>query len=177
MRVRRISWRTGVISEVAGNSRWGEGADGVKASRSALSYPEAAFALPDGDVGIVDRGNSRIRVIDHLTELIATPAGHDLGDGLPAPSGRMDQPWGIAAGTSGVYVTDGRDVRIRRVDPAGVIHTAAGSGPPCVLAGVAFIAACERDLTDGALATKTGFPPAASGMDLSPEGMLAVTVG
>src|SRR5207245_2820231 len=59
MLVRRINWQIGIISTIAGNKTLGAGAENVPVTESALSYPEAAFVDANGNVVVVDRGNSR----------------------------------------------------------------------------------------------------------------------
>jgi hypothetical protein len=51
------------------------------------------------------------------------------GDGGPAVQARLDAPLGLVADTAGnLYVADGANNRVRRVSPAGIITTVAGSG-------------------------------------------------
>jgi sugar lactone lactonase YvrE len=156
MRVRRIDWASGVVTQVAGDDQLGAGDDGVPATQSALAYPEAAFVTPDGGIDVVDMGNDRVRHIDAATGLIATSAGRPnrgsppLGDGLPATAATLNWPRAAAVNPNNdaLYVSDSLGLRIRRVDPStGVITTIVGGGMPCVRAGVGWHVECENDGT------------------------------
>src|SRR5439155_23310680 len=146
MLVRRINWQTGIISTIAGNKTLGAGAENVPVTESALSYPEAAFVDANGNVVVVDRGNSRLRTISAADGNIATTAGAGLDVVLPATQGAIYKPTGVAVGPRGVYFTDPLNLRIRRVTYDGLMSTVAGSSKrPCVRFGVAFDGQCEGD--------------------------------
>ncbi len=54
------------------------------------------------------------------------------GDGGGATAANLNQPFGVAIDAAGnLYVADQEDHRVRRVTPAGVISTVAGSGTAC----------------------------------------------
>ena len=62
-------------------------------------------------------------------ETIAGPARTFLGDGIDAKSARLSGPsQPVVASDGTLYFADTWNHRIRRVDPAGIIHTAAGTG-------------------------------------------------
>src|SRR5207247_4116441 len=108
-----------------------------------------AFAYGKQAIGIVDRGNSRLRLIKSGVE--TTFAGAGIGDGLAAPAAQVDHPFGVAARGGRVYFSDGTHLRVREVAADGTIGTALGSGPVCVLFGVAFDPVCGTggDTGDG----------------------------
>ena len=183
MRLRRIDWSTGIVTKVAGNEQAGSGGDGISATQSALSYPEAAFVQRDGSVAIVDSGNHRLRRVD-AAGIVSTVTGRPnhgsppLGDGLPATAATLDWPRAVAVDPSSgtLFVNDSYGLRIRRVDPAtGVIDTIIGNGAPCVRAGVGWHL-CEDeaqppDAQPGlrmSLLVNNG-----TGMAASPSGLLA----
>jgi glucose/arabinose dehydrogenase len=62
--------------------------------------------------------------------LITTLAGSgEAGDGGPVASAWLGAPAGVAADSAGnLYVAEPRRCRVRRVTPAGIIDTYAGSG-------------------------------------------------
>ena len=96
MLVRRIDWQTGIINSIAGNQTLGAGPDNVVARQSALSYPEAAFVDANGNVVVVDRGNSRLRKISRVDGTIASNAGSNIDDPIAATRGAIYKPTGVA---------------------------------------------------------------------------------
>jgi streptogramin lyase len=175
MLVRRINWQTGIINTIAGNKTLGAGPENVLATQSALSYPEAAFADANGNVVVVDRGNSRLRKISAADGTIATTAGAGPDAVIPAARGAIWKPTGVAVGPRGVYFTDPFNLRIRRVTPDGTMSTLAGSSRPCVRFGVAFDAQCEGDGGDGGPASGAEFYVGPLyNLSVSPQSLVAV---
>ena len=69
----------------------------------------------------------------YASGIITTVAGTGdegfSGDGGPATSARLNRPWAIALdGAGNLYITDLRNIRIRKVDTSGTITTVAGTG-------------------------------------------------
>src|SRR5439155_996741 len=123
---------TGIISTIAGNGQKGFNGDGGPATSASLYYPSGVAVDPAGNVYIADAGNNRIRKVD-TAGIINTIAGNDKqgfsGDGGPATSASLNAPRGIAVDPAGnVYIVDAGNLRIRKVNPAGVISTVAGGG-------------------------------------------------
>jgi sugar lactone lactonase YvrE len=146
MLARRIDWQTGIITTIAGNKTLGAGLDNIAATQSALSYPEAALVDANGNAVVVDRGNSRLRTIAALDGTIQTTTGANIDAPIPAASGAIYKPKGVAVGPRGVYFTDPLNLRIRRVGRDGLMTTIAGSSKrPCVRFGIAFDGQCEGD--------------------------------
>ena len=87
---------------------------------------------PDGSVYIADSSSIRRVGTDGN---IHTFAGQLLQSGFSGDEGSataalLHLPSDIAFGPDGsLYIADSYNNRIRRVDPAGIIHTVAGSGP------------------------------------------------
>jgi hypothetical protein len=51
------------------------------------------------------------------------------GDGGPAAQARLDEPFGLAADAAGnLFIAENNNDRVRRISPAGIITTVAGSG-------------------------------------------------
>ena len=131
-RIRKVD-AAGVISTVAGDGTQGFGGDGGPAVAAQLSFP-IDVALDGADnLYIVDGSNQRIRKVD-AAGVISTVAGDGTqgfgGDGGPATAAQLDTPRGVAPdGAGNLYIADGGNRRIRKVDSAGAISTVAGGGP------------------------------------------------
>ena len=85
-----------------------------------------------GNLYIADRLNQRIRKVDS-TGNISTVAGTGTagfsGDGAAATAAQLRNPRGVAVDGSGnLYIADGSNQRIRKVDSSGNISTVAGTG-------------------------------------------------
>src|SRR5438034_9878522 len=130
-RVYRVA-ADGVLSLIAGTGTSGFSGDGGPAVSARLSYPGNLVVDGGGNLYIADWGNDRIRKVN--TEgIISTIAGNGKegfeGDGGPATSASLNKPRGVAVDPAGnVYIADAGNFRIRKVNPAGVISTVAGSG-------------------------------------------------
>jgi len=69
----------------------------------------------------------------NLPPIITTVAGNGTngyaGDGGPATSARLSNPYGVAVdGTGNIFIADYGNYRVRRVDTNGIITTVAGTG-------------------------------------------------
>jgi DNA-binding beta-propeller fold protein YncE len=131
-RIRRVDLGTGIITTFAGGGVAGWAGDGGPATAAQLEDPKAVWAAPSGEVFIADSGNERIRRVDRAGT-ISTIAGTGVpgfsGDGGPAQAAQFDGPRGLAGDSAGnLYVADDNNHRVRRIDPAGVITTVAGTG-------------------------------------------------
>ncbi|MGE3948104.1 MAG: HYR domain-containing protein [Blastocatellales bacterium] len=132
-RVRRIDPATGVISNFAGNGGLGYGGDGVGATLTSLNNPTGLAFDSIGNLYIADRNNHRIRKVDNSTGIISTLAGNGTagfgGDNGPANAAQINLPSDVATDAQGnVFIADTNNHRVRRVDPALQISTAAGTG-------------------------------------------------
>jgi sugar lactone lactonase YvrE len=131
-RVRRVDLATGIIVTFAGGPAPGAGGDGGPATAAQLQDPKGVYAAPSGDLYIADSGNERIRRVDRagtITTLAGTGVTGFSGDGGPAAAAQFDGPRSLAMdGADNLYVADDNNDRVRRIDPAGVITTVAGSG-------------------------------------------------
>ncbi|MEI6569725.1 MAG: cadherin-like beta sandwich domain-containing protein, partial [Verrucomicrobiota bacterium] len=122
-RIRKIT-SDGVVTTLAGGSAGF--ADGTGAAAS-LSYPSGIALDASTNLYVSDYGNNAIRKITPAG-LVSTLAGGTQGsaDGTGAAA-QFDQPQGIAVdAATNVYVYSKN--RIRKVTPAGVVTTLAGSG-------------------------------------------------
>ena len=126
-----------IIETVAGNGTEGFGGDGGAAVAAQLYLPLGVALDGAGNLYIADLGNHRIRKVD-AAGVITTVAGSGStgefgggfgGDGGAATGARLSSPAGMALdGAGNLYIADGWNHRIRKVDAAGTITTVAGSG-------------------------------------------------
>jgi sugar lactone lactonase YvrE/type II secretory pathway pseudopilin PulG len=124
--IRKIS-PAGVVSTLAGSGTAGFG-DGTGAA-AQFYYPAGVAVDSSGTVYVTDNGNHSIRKISPAG-VVSTLAGSGtagFGDGTGAAA-QFDNPYGVAVDSSGtVYVADAFNHRIRKITPAGVVSTLAGS--------------------------------------------------
>jgi hypothetical protein len=135
-RIRRIT-PAGVVTTFAGTGSPG-GADGTGTAASFNGPTGLAFNA-SGDLFVAEYGGHRIRRI--------TPAGvvtTFAGSGSPSSTdgtgtaASFNQPIGLAFNAAGdLFVADYGGHRIRRITPAGVVTTFAGSGTPGAATGPA----------------------------------------
>ncbi len=116
------------VVTVAGNGTLGF-ADGT--SSDARFYQPTGVALDaDGNIYVADAENHRIRKITP-TGTVSTLAGSSTNgsvDGTGADA-QFNSPRAVAVDALGnVYVADGVNHKIRKITPAGVVTTLAGSG-------------------------------------------------
>jgi len=130
-RIRKVD-PAGIITTVAGNGSFSFCGDGGPATSACLAGPRGVAVAADGSVYIADTGNQRIRKVGSAG-IITTVAGSGLGgfsgDGGTATSARLNNPVSVAVAADGsFFIGDQINNRIRKVDPTGVITTAAGDG-------------------------------------------------
>lgn len=120
---------SGAVTTLAGAPVSGS-ADGT-GSAARFSRPQGLAADAGGNVYVADVNNSTIRKItpEGVVTTLAGQAGtYDYADGTGSNS-RFESPYGVAADSSGnVFVADTYNHSIRKITPAGVVTTLAGSG-------------------------------------------------
>jgi uncharacterized protein (TIGR03437 family) len=125
-RVRKISG--GTITTVAGNGTGNILGDNGPAASAVLSDPNGVAVDRSGNVYIADSGHALVRKISN--GIIATVAGGGTatGEGIPAASAQLNDPWGVAVDSTGaVYVSEYTGHRVRKI-VNGIISTVAGNG-------------------------------------------------
>ena len=126
-RVRKVAV-DGTISTVAGAPV----GDGGPATSAFLNRPDAVAVDASGALYIADAQHHRIRRVPPAGT-ISTFAGRGLHGfdegGGQASQALLDSPAGVAVDATGnLYIADSDNYRIRKVTPAGIISTFAGTG-------------------------------------------------
>ncbi len=122
-----------IISEVAGGGSSFSDGPAVQAS---LLDPGGLAIDAAGNLLVAVTGTRQVRLISQpgsQSATIGTLAGAaptvSFGENVPAISTPLLQPGGTAVDATGnLYIADTGDHRLREVNPAGLIHTAAGDG-------------------------------------------------
>ncbi len=125
-RIRKIS-SDGVVTTLAGSGVAGYN-DGIGTAAS-FNRPIGVAVDTTGNVYVADASNHRIRKITPVG-LVTTMAGSAFGysDGTGAAA-RFNFPTGVAVDVIGnVYVADASNHRIRKISPARLVTTLAGTG-------------------------------------------------
>ncbi len=120
----------GVVTTLAGLAGTFGSADGT--GTSARFYAPLGAAVDSaGNVYVADSGNRTIRKITAagvVTTLAGTAGSGGSTDGT-GTAARFQEPHGIAVDSNGnVYVSDSSLSNLRKITPAGVVTTLAGSG-------------------------------------------------
>ena len=154
--VRSVPAGGGTITSYAGGTVCAAPAnpcgDGGPATSASLNTPSGLAMDASENLFIGDAGDARVRKVDAATGIITTVAGNGTicttptaacGDGGPATSASLNPPAGeqlvvAVDGAGNLFLTDGGDYRVRRVDVlSGIITTVAGNGTPCPTPGTA----------------------------------------
>jgi len=156
--IRKIT-AAGVVSRLAGLAGGGstDGDNGYNSSGPFPSFNEPTGVAVDssGNVYVADKFNHKIRKITPagVVSTIAGGGARGSADGV-GTAATFDYPNGIAVDRNGVvYVSDTGTPKIRKITPAGVVSTLAGTG--------------VRGGSDGAGATATFYCPWGVAVDSS----------
>jgi sugar lactone lactonase YvrE len=168
--IRRVDLASGMETVIAGDGLIdprGSG-DGGPATRARFNELNGVAFDPRGNLYVTDQYANTVRKIDP-SGVITTVAGNGIsgfaGDGGPATAAQLNQPWGCAVDSAGnLYIADGNNNRVRKVDPSGTISTVAGNGTqfyngdniPAVLAGIYLPIGLAVDSADNLYISDTG---------------------
>ena len=141
---------TGTVGLFVGpKEEYGYTGDGGPATQALLCEPFDVAIDRAGNLFIADTNNNRIRRVDAQTGIITTVAGSGpvngferfesdgqgsfSGDGGPATQATLNTPYGVAVDSQGnLFIADGGNLRIRKVDTNGIITTFATNTGPSV---------------------------------------------
>jgi sugar lactone lactonase YvrE len=130
--VREVVTATGIIQTVAGNGTHGYSGDGGAATSAQLYNPSGLFIAPSGTLYISDSSNNVIRAVANgaIQTVAGTGTAGHSGDGGPATSAQLNNPYGLSVDTSGnVFFADYGNFIVREIVAAtGIIQTVAGNG-------------------------------------------------
>ncbi len=131
-RIRKID-TTGIIKTIAGTGVAAYAGDGGAATAAKLAYPTGiVIDTTTGIIYIGDANNNVVRKINTVG-IITTFAGTGFlgysGNGGMATAAKLNSPQGVTIDTAGtVYISDGGNNAIRKVNTSGIISTYAGTG-------------------------------------------------
>jgi sugar lactone lactonase YvrE len=119
-----------IITTVAGTED-----SSIPSGATALQAALAPFSVAwdgAGNFYIVSEATNRLMKVDPaggITVVAGNGFGTFSGDGGPAVNASLWQPYGVAVDKQGnIYIADGRNNRLRKVDPNGIITTVVGTG-------------------------------------------------
>ncbi|HEX4999868.1 MAG TPA: hypothetical protein VFY29_16730 [Terriglobia bacterium] len=130
-RIRKLT-PEGDFPLVAGTGRQGYGGDGGPAVDAGFEHPDDIALDAKGNIYVADNLGHRIRQITpdgKIRTVAGTGAPGYSGDGGPASAAKLQSPVRVALDAAGnLFIADSGNARIRKVNTAGVISTAAGIG-------------------------------------------------
>jgi uncharacterized protein (TIGR03437 family) len=121
-----------IITTVAGTGSYSFSGDGGPATSAQLYNPYGVAVDGSGNIYIGDCLNNRVRKVSSsgiITTVAGTGSPGFSGDGGPATSAQLYNPYGMVVDGSGnLYIADSSNNRIRKISSTGIISTVAGNG-------------------------------------------------
>jgi streptogramin lyase len=122
--IRKIDFKSGKITRVAGTGKKGYTGDGASALEATFNGPKEIDIDTKGNIFVVDTENQAIRRIDAQTGKISTVAGNgkrfdpkDDGDRGPATAAGLGRPHGVVVAPDGrIFIGDTETHKIRVVE-------------------------------------------------------------
>lgn len=164
----------GIVTQIAGTgAHGGYAGENVKATEVGLGSAQASAFFVDGlaldsqgNLYIPDLYQRRVYKLD-TNGVLTTVAGNGeagfSGDGGPATQASLSEEfWNVVVDAQGnLFIADGGNHRVRKVDTNGIITTFAGNGS-------------ETFSGDGGKATEAGIP-GPDGLAIGPDGSLYIS--
>ncbi len=129
--IRRVRVSDGFVSTLAGAHRDASSVDGVGAAARFSQPVGLAFAAAARRLYVADALGAQLRALDVDTRTAVTLAGPPPSRGVtdgPATSARFNRPQHVARDSAGnLYVADTGNHTLRKISPAGIVTTLAGS--------------------------------------------------
>lgn len=134
--VRRVDGSTGIITTLATNASGVCGGGSAEPATMAYDSGVSGVTLDSaGDVFFSEGYANVVCEVNTSTGAVSVVAGHENagaqfgGDGGPATSADLSEPFGLAVHGNSLYIADYQNYRVRRVDlTTGIITTVAGDG-------------------------------------------------
>jgi sugar lactone lactonase YvrE len=124
-KIRKIT-SVGVVTTFAGSGV--SGSEDGTGTAASFNYPNGVAVDKNGNIYVADFWNNKIRKITPAG-VVTTLAGSGRQGSRDGTAASFRSPSGVAVDSSGdVYVVDGSNHKIRKITPAGVVTTIAGSG-------------------------------------------------
>lgn len=164
--IRKIT-RAGLVSTLAGNGSIGF-ADGP-AQTAEFNYPHGVAVDATGNVYVADAGNNRVRKIspEGLVSTLAGDGTRGYADGM-STNARFNFPADLVLDAAGnIYVTDGGNARIRKINPAGEVSS-------FTTAAFGFPEGITRDVIGNLYVADAGKNQIAK---ISPAGVISILAG
>ena len=130
-RIRMVD-TTGIITTIAGTGTSGYTGDGGPATAAEIASPHGITFDNSGNLYFCDASRCVVRKIN-TSGIISTIAGSGTwgysGDGGPATNAQLAFPSALTIDSAGnIYVSDGSNSCIRKIDATGNINTVIGTG-------------------------------------------------
>ena len=113
---------------------FGYSGDGGPATAAHVTHPYGMAIDASSNIYFADEASNTVRRVDAITGIITTVAGYASsggynGDGIAATSAELYDPQAVAIDNAGnLYICDGFNFRVRKVNTSGIISTIAGTG-------------------------------------------------
>ena len=130
-RIRKITPTGSKVTTFAGTGICGYNGDNISATTAMLCFPTGLAFDTSGNLYVADGGNMRVRKIStsgKITTVAGTGANGYSGDGGPATSAELSNPWTIVFDSTGnLYFSEITNNIVRKVNTSGTISTYAGT--------------------------------------------------